>query len=172
MPDDAPDHPADFADELLLAQCDVRRTRRSGPGGQHRNKVQSAVVLVHRPTGIAAEASERRSQPQNLAAALFRLRLKLALAVRRPADPDRPPSPLWRSRCRAGRLAVNPSHREFPALVAEALDILSACGLDPSRAAERSGCTPSQLVRLLRIEPAALALLNRLRGDLGLHPLR
>ena len=37
------------------------------------------MVLVHRPTGITAEASERRTQGENREAALFRLRLRMAL---------------------------------------------------------------------------------------------
>src|SRR5262249_15351793 len=68
-------HPAALPVEELLADCDVRRTRRSGPGGQRRNKVETAVTIVHRPTTISAEASERRSQAENCTLALFRLRL-------------------------------------------------------------------------------------------------
>ena len=82
-----PSHPASLDSSHLLAVCDVRRTRRSGPGGQHRNKVETAIVLTHEPTGVQAEASERRSQAQNLSAAVFRLRVNLALAVRGPRDP-------------------------------------------------------------------------------------
>ena len=67
-------HPAAVPAVDLLKDCAVERTRRSGPGGQHRNKVETAIVLTHRPTGIQAEASERRSQPENLAVATFRLR--------------------------------------------------------------------------------------------------
>ena len=59
--------------EQLLAECDVRASRRSGPGGQHRNKVETAISLHHLPTGVRAEASERRSQAQNQTQALFRL---------------------------------------------------------------------------------------------------
>ena len=34
-------------------------TKDTGPGGQHRNKTESCVVLVHRPTGLTAKASAR-----------------------------------------------------------------------------------------------------------------
>ena len=60
-------HPATIAPEELQKECDVRHTRGSGPGGQHRNKVSTAVVLTHRPTQVSASASEERSQARNVA---------------------------------------------------------------------------------------------------------
>jgi hypothetical protein len=155
----------------LLAQCDVRRLRRSGPGGQHRNKVETAVSLRHLPTGVCAEASERRSQAQNQSAALFRLRVNLALEVRRPCGPDYVPGAAWQSRC-GGTLKVSASHGDFPTLLAEVLDVLAALDADPKRAAALLGCTPSQLVRLLKVDPRALTLVNRWRRDRQEHPLR
>jgi hypothetical protein len=154
------DHPAAIEPDALLASCDVRFLRRSGPGGQNRNKVETAVVLTHRPTGLSAEANERRSQGENREAALFRLRLLLALEVRREVDPDLAPSELWRSRLRGGKIVVSPSHGDFPALLAEALDVLAASGMDVKGAAASLGCTPSQLVKFLKDEPRALALVN------------
>lgn len=164
--------PAARDPEHLWQECEVRQLRRSGPGGQHRNKVQTAISLHHLPTGVRAEARERRSQSENRSAALFRLRVNLALEVRSPCGPDHVPTPLWQSRCGGGRLAVNGSHDDFPSLLAEALDVLAASNADLKRAAEVLGCTPSQLTRLLRIEPRALALVNQWRSDRQLHALR
>lgn len=59
--------------ERLARECDVTFIRAGGPGGQHRNKTESGVRLVHRPTGIVVEATERRSQAQNRSVALDRL---------------------------------------------------------------------------------------------------
>jgi protein subunit release factor B len=64
--------------EHLLSDCDVTTFRASGPGGQHRNRRESGVRLVHRPTGIVVVATERRSQHQNKAVALARLARRLA----------------------------------------------------------------------------------------------
>ena len=88
-----PAFPAD--DDALLAECEVEFVKGSGPGGQHRNKTETAVRLMHRPTGIKAQASERRSQGQNLGVALDRLRMLLEKhfapppRIRRPTRPTR-----------------------------------------------------------------------------------
>jgi protein subunit release factor B len=58
-------HPASLSVEDLLKNCQAVRTKRSGPGGQRRNKVETAVVIEHLPSGVRAEASERRSQQAN-----------------------------------------------------------------------------------------------------------
>jgi hypothetical protein len=132
--------------------------------------VETAVILRHPPTGLAAEASERRSQADNRRVALFRLRVKLAILHREPAEAE--PSPLWQSRVRGGRIAIAVDHDDYPALVAEALDRIIAANLEMPVAAAALLVSPSQLVRLLAKEPAALEALNRLRGAASLKPLR
>jgi protein subunit release factor B len=69
---------AALADDALAAECEESFFVASGPGGQHRNKTESGVRLVHRPTGVTVSATERRSQLQNRGAALERLRERLA----------------------------------------------------------------------------------------------
>lgn len=68
-----------YSDEELMKQCKFETFRVSGPGGQHRNKRDSAVRLKHLPTGIVAQAVEDRSQHKNRASALNRLRTLLAV---------------------------------------------------------------------------------------------
>jgi hypothetical protein len=169
-----PPHPATLAEEKLLAECQIVRTRRSGPGGQHRNKVETAVVITHLPTGVRGEAGERRSQAENRSTAILRLRVKLAVAVRGQAGraTPRPPSPLWQARRAGRRIRVNPGHPDFPALLAEALDMINASGADVSLAAEQLGVSTSQLVALLKREPTALQAVNTAREQLAMRPLR
>ena len=164
-------HPAALPAEQLLADCEIRRLRRSGPGGQHRNKVETAVSVEHLPTGLAAEASERRSQSENHDMALFRLRLRLAVEVRHALRAAYLPSELWLSRCRGRKIAVNAQHDDFPAILAEALDAVGGCDHDIKAAAQLLGCTTSQLTKLLQQEPRAMASVNRVREGLGLHKL-
>jgi len=49
----------------------------SGPGGQHRNKRETAVRVRHLPSGISALATEHRFQARNKVLALRRLELKV-----------------------------------------------------------------------------------------------
>jgi len=79
-------------DDPLEAECDLEFFTAGGPGGQHRNKTESAVRVTHRPTGIVVAATERRSQHQNRAEAFERLREKLAarLVRRKPRKKTRP----------------------------------------------------------------------------------
>ncbi len=165
-------HPATLDETALLSDCRMRRLRRSGPGGQHRNKVETGVVLTHEPTGVSAEATERRSQGENRRVALRRLKINLALNVRQAIGDDQPPSPLWQSRCRKGRIGVNPEHQGFPSLLAEAIDSVAASEWDVSAAAGRLGCTASQLIKLLKLEPRAFLQLNQQRSELGLRRLK
>ena len=87
-----------MSDDELLAACDVDFYRGSGPGGQHRNKTESAVRLRHRETGIVAQATERRSQRQNLSIALGRLRVLLEKHFAPPPPPRRATRPTRGSR--------------------------------------------------------------------------
>lgn len=68
------------------ADIEWQATRGSGPGGQHRNKTDSAVQMRHKPTGIVVRCEGERSQHQNRAMALAALSARLAEREREAAD--------------------------------------------------------------------------------------
>ncbi|MDG2015387.1 MAG: peptide chain release factor-like protein [Pirellulaceae bacterium] len=167
-------HPACQELDQLVAGCEFQRTRSFGPGGQHRNKVESAVVVTHLATGISGQASERRSQHENRRKAISRLRINLAIGSR--TDPKKlaalSPSQLWSSRCRGGRIGISSEHDDFPAMLAEALDQICANDWDATVAAKSLGCTTSQLIKLFKKETAAFELVNRERSKRNLKKYR
>src|SRR5215510_9879388 len=85
-----PDYPTDR--ESLERDCDLEFFIAGGPGGQHRNKVETGVRLTHRPTGTVVTATERRSQSANRDAAYERMaeRLEEMQRVRKPRRPTKP----------------------------------------------------------------------------------
>lgn len=169
-----------LSDDDLLAQCRFERFRVSGPGGQHRNRTDSAVRLTHEPTGVVGYASERRSQHQNRAAALSRLRRAIALEVRQIANLDlyHPPLPLQRVLPRSvrtevpGKDRVGPRHREFWTGIGPLLDLFEAVNGSTSDCASLLGCSSNQLTKLFAAEPQLWAEANEIRTRHGLNPLR
>lgn len=104
-------------DDALLAECDVDTFRAGGKGGQNVNKVESAVRLTHRPTGLVVVCRRERSQLQNKRLALAELRRRLEW-LRRPRKrrvETRPPPSAARNRLQAkGVRARKKAHRRKP----------------------------------------------------------
>ncbi|MBB4236037.1 peptide chain release factor H [Rhizobium esperanzae] len=65
--------------EVTIDPADLRfeTLRAGGPGGQHQNTTDSAVRILHRPTGLMVTARDERSQHRNKALALRRLEAML-----------------------------------------------------------------------------------------------
>jgi ribosome-associated protein len=88
-------YPTDRAS--LERDCDIQYFIATGPGGQHRNKVETGVRMTHRPTGIVVTATERRSQHANREAAYERMAARLE-EMQRVVEPRIPTKPSAASR--------------------------------------------------------------------------
>ena len=160
----------DCDDHELLAECEVHLFRSSGPGGQHRNKTSSAVRLHHGPSGLVVKATESRSQHENKARALRRLREAIAVTVRRPM----PNEIIWPENVRidAGRLKMAANNPSIPYVLGLVLDALAACKGKLAETAACLGVTSSSLTRLLSEHHLAWAEANRIRKAANLPALR
>ena len=167
-------HPAVEPIETMLNQTQNRFQRRSGPGGQHRNKTSSGVFLLHQPTGVSVEATERRSQANNRVVAATRLRFRLAILVRSPAGigerqtdhadvkPD-PTEQKLRDAYYGTRLKLNDANVDKPAVLALLLNDLHASGGQPSLVAEHWTVSSSSILQLIKSQPEAFAWVNAVR---------
>ena len=93
MPDSAL-VPIPDSDRELLLECRIETFGAGGPGGQHQNRTESGVRLVHIPTGVRVTVREERSQLRNRGTALRRLRKKLQTLNHKdtPRTPTRVPT--------------------------------------------------------------------------------
>jgi peptide chain release factor 1 len=64
---------------MIDGEFNIRVTKGSGPGGQHRNKVETCVIVTHIPTGITETCQESRSQYQNKVLAKERVMKRIAV---------------------------------------------------------------------------------------------
>jgi len=168
-------------DAALLQQCEVHVYKASGPGGQHRNKVSSAVRLRHLPTGISAHGDDSRSQHENKRLALVRLRMKIACTLRTPVTDDAE-CPEVVSRCtftargggQAGRLRLQVGRRDarYWQVVAYLLDLLEHFQGQLADAASHLGITTGNLVAVIQADRHALAAAQAIRKEHGLGPLK
>jgi hypothetical protein len=161
------------SDDALIAQCEVDRYRASGPGGQHRNKTESAVRLRHKLTGISAIGEDSRSQAENKQHAVRRLRAAIALGVREPAPLV--PSPRLVAFAAGGTAPLGVRTRltgEYWSAIAELLDLLVAGELEIGATAKRLGITTGALSKLLLHDDQVARVVNDLRRARGMRPLR
>lgn len=78
--------------QVLKKQVIIETYRSSGPGGQRKNKVETAVRLKHLPSGLTVIATEHRSQAENRKLAFERIRERL-IKLNRPRK-RRIPTPI------------------------------------------------------------------------------
>ncbi len=159
-------------DAALLAQCHIDTFRSSGPGGQHANKTSSAVRLRHQPTGLSVVAEDTRSQHENKAKAIKRLRLAIALNARQPTgDTWQPPSIFKDYISKTSRIEISRRNPHYVCVVAIVLDAVAACDGGLRDAATSLGLTTGQLSRFVTSEGKLLDAANRIRKSAGLRPL-
>jgi len=163
------------SDDALIAQCEVDRYRASGPGGQHRNKTESAVRLRHKPTGVSAIGEDSRSQAENKLHAVRRLRQSIALHVREPVVLDGfVPSRRLAAFVAGGTAPLGAKTRhtgEYWASIGELLDLFVEGGLEVGTTAQRLGITTGAMSKLLLHDDAVARAVNDLRRARGMRPL-
>lgn len=162
-----------LTDAQFLDQCDVDTYRASGPGGQKRNKTSSAVRLRHQPSGLIVIAEESRSQHQNKARALRRIRNALWIELRESIDVEKAIDHprLTAVRNADGRFTAQPRSAEYLPAVAVLLDVLDATKAAIRDAAQFVGTTSANLIDFLGADEQVWRAVNQLRARHKQSPL-
>ena len=147
-------------DTELIKLCEIDFFKATGPGGQKKNKTESAVRLTLRDLGISATASEDRQQSVNRARAIKRLRLQVALELREPAS-------MWN-----GQWDMNPKNSLYPLFAACLLDHLEDNNWQVSEAAKALELSTGKLIKLLAKSDTLWQHANRQRQKSNLKPLK
>lgn len=140
--------------------CTLDFFKSSGAGGQHRNKTSSAVRVTHKETGISAEDCTERSQHRNRSNAIWKLKILLALQIRRPVTSTLP------------RMECSLSAPDYPLFIAKLFDILEECGYDHKICAAKCEISSSALLKKLSRDPKIFQEFNRRRELLDLPKLK
>lgn len=159
-------------DDQLLRQVEMAFVRSSGPGGQHRNKVETGVRLRHRAAGLVVTATERRSQHENRAKALGRMRRALALEVRAAVGAAPLPADLRAVLGSSRWPRLSPKSEGYWRLAARVLDRLASDGARLSDTAAALGVSTASLAKFLGTDVDLWQTVLRLRSQAGLGPLR
>lgn len=157
--------------------CEISYYQDSGPGGQKRNRVLSAVRVKYPPLDLQAVDCETRTAARNLESALHKLRLQAALAL--PVEEELPATETWigaDGRVKYPtwppfRLPINERHPDFPGQVLVALHLLVECAGATAEAGRRLGIGSAALIRFLGQNKAVWQKTQVVRRRFGLHPL-
>ena len=164
-------------DAQLLADCEVDTYRASGPGGQKRNKTSSAVRIRHLPSGLLVIAEESRSQHENKAKALTRLRHAFMLKLREPISAEELSSfsqreELASARSPAGRIELSRKSPHFWVVASLVLDVLETNFGRVSEAAKAVGISTGHLIDFLEADPKVWEQVNQMRHRFGHKALK
>jgi RF-1 domain len=168
-----------LTDAQLLAQCEVDTYRASGPGGQKRNKTSSAVRIRHPASGLIVIAEESRSQHENKARALQRLRQAFFLRLREDMLPEERTVHSLTARCdyqtarnAQGRLHLGRKDPRYWPVVGLVLDVLQAVEARVSEAAAALEVSTGNLIDFLQSDDKVWEQANQMRTRFGHGPLR
>ena len=140
-------------DAALLQHCEYESYRTTGPGGQHRNKVETAVRLkLKNFPQIAASATERRSQFENKVSAIKRLRIQIAIDMREKELSEWTES--WN---------ITEKNAQYPFFLATILDALSFYEYEIAKTAAYFHLSTGRFVRFLSADQTLWEITNQER---------
>lgn len=146
----------------------------SGHGGQKRNRTYSAVRLTHIETGLSVIAEESRSQAENKIRAIKRLRMSLALHIRKqPTENEHAViDELTAYLSEESPLQINTKNPRYPLVCAIVLDAMYAAEGKISDVSRLLHISTGRLNKFLSKDKDLLQSANAVRSYFNLKPLK
>ncbi len=154
--------------DSLLKQCKTANYQASGPGGQKRNRKLSAVRLTHTGSGLAVTASEYREPKRNIARALHKLRLELALSIEKIDKLESPETfelPFFRGN-------ANDEHPDFPGSALTAFYMFRFYEGVTGEAAKALNTGSAALIRFFKKDKNLWRCVQEVRKSFNHYPLK
>jgi hypothetical protein len=150
-------------DQDLLSVCRLESFRAQGPGGQHTNRTESAVRIIHVASGVVAQCQDHRERARNQKSALQRVRLRLALTQRGLGQIT------WLKPYQHGtRLNIGANSSAYSTVVGVVFDVLEQAHGSLRETALALQVSSSQLTKLLTADKEVHAAANKLRERFSL----
>jgi hypothetical protein len=162
-----------LTDKMFLQTCRFDAYMASGHGGQKRNRTYSAVRLTHIATGLSVIAEESRSQGENKIKAVKRLRMAIALHIRKQRSdysftiPDEIKIYVQQE----SPLHINIKNPLYPLLCATVLDAMYLTQGKIGDASRLLNASTGRMNRLLSNNRDLFQAANELRIHFNLKPL-
>ena len=146
--------------DALIKLCDIDFFKATGPGGQKKNKTESAVRLTLKNSAISTTASEDRQQSINRSRALQKMRLAIALEMRQEPQP-------W-----TGQWDMNTKNSSYSLFAACLTDHLHSHNWQVSEAAKSLNLSTGKLIKIIAKNETFWQFLNSARQKNGYKPLK
>lgn len=144
----------------FLQDCQWSEFQSSGPGGQKRNRKYSAIRVTHIPSGRTVTAVESRSQNENKATALKKIRRLIAMEIRCERSPA------------LDTLVISMRNEKYPLLLAMLFDTLHQHNFSIADAAKALELSTNQLVKILAKDTDAWQKVNQERQKREMKALK
>ncbi len=152
----------------FLRQCRIDHFQASGPGGQKRNRKLSAVRLIHIQSSISVTSSEYRETSRNLAIAINKL--KLELAIKLDLDPQIQEADLT-ARIKFNK-DVSEQNPQFPLMILLAVTLFKRYRGSIRELSLSLNTSSPQLIKFLKKSKQVWTSIQEIRRQNGHPPLK
>jgi len=156
----------------ILEECEIQRSKGSGPGGRKADRTETEIQLKHPPTGLTVSCGKTRSQHKNRELAVRKLKQQYAMVKRHRIRLDDLTVPPSLQQYVKNGLRIKKSNPHYPFLVKFVLDVLHSSEERLSETGDCIGASTNELTRFLKDDHTLHERADRIRSENGHHRIK